>query len=176
MSVKKCTVCKNVKPFADFNKQKTGKYQLQPKCRDCSKMYSSASKDKANARKKSFYNSIKGRAFHLIKNARNRRPENFDVSELYVETLLHGRCAKSGIKFEFSSSDLTFRNPFSPSIDRKDNTKGYTNANIQLVLNMYNHGKGEAKEIDFIAMCMAVAEMNKNNYEAVIRMKELTGV
>lgn len=65
--------------------------------------------------------------------------------------------------------------PFGPSLDRIDNTRGYEPDNIQLVCNMFNIGKGEHRETDFIAMCMLVAKKNANHHAAIVRLAELEG-
>jgi hypothetical protein len=121
--------------------------------------------------------SIKGRASDLLRNARVRACEfnrEFNLTRSFIISKLElGICEKSGIIFDFSADFTTWQNPFSPSIDRKDNSKGYTIDNVQVVCTMFNVGKSEHSEIDFIAMCLAVAEMNSNNEAAIARMNEL---
>lgn len=50
-----------------------------------------------------------------------------------------GRCSKTGVKFVLPQ--VARRNPWSPSIDRIDSSKGYTKDNIQLVCWIYNISK-----------------------------------
>lgn len=56
------------------------------------------------------------------------------------------RCAISGVKLEFTRGGTNWGgkwcNPLSCSIDRKDNTKGYTKGNIQLVTWAQNWSRG----------------------------------
>lgn len=46
--------------------------------------------------------------------------------------------------------------PLSPSIDRKDNRIGYTDANIQVVIWQYNAAKAELSDADFLSFCKKV--------------------
>lgn len=117
------------------------------------------------------------RARIIFNSARSRARKTNREFDLTIEGLREllkvGICFATGFRLDFNPSDKSLRNPLAPSIDRRDNTKGYTTENIQLVCNMYNCGKGEANEIDFIAMCLAVAEHNRNNVAAHERLKEL---
>lgn len=45
-----------------------------------------------------------------------------------------------------------------PSLDRIDNSKGYTPDNIRIVAWIINHSRGELTTEEFIDMCKAVAE------------------
>ena len=58
-------------------------------------------------------------------------------------------------------------------LDRIDSNSDYTRANVQMVCNLYNFGKGKHSEIDFIAMCCAVAERYKDNPAVVQRLAEV---
>jgi hypothetical protein len=56
------------------------------------------------------------------------------------------RCAISGVKLQFTRGGTNWGgkwcNPLSCSIDRKDNTKGYTKGNCQLVTWAQNKSRG----------------------------------
>ena len=54
----------------------------------------------------------------------------------------------------------TKRNLHGPSIDRIDNNKGYTTDNCQIVCNMYNTGKGQHTDLEFLDFCKKVVEFN----------------
>lgn len=45
--------------------------------------------------------------------------------------------------------------------------------NVQLVNTMFNVGKSDHDEIDFIAMCVAVAERHAHDPQVIKRLKEL---
>lgn len=53
------------------------------------------------------------------------------------------KCAVTGIQFDLSYRNEYFKNPRDPSIDRINNSKGYTADNIQLVCAWYNLMKNE---------------------------------
>jgi len=46
MSVKRCSYCKEQKPFAEFNKNKAGVHGLQARCRPCTSQYTQEYKEK----------------------------------------------------------------------------------------------------------------------------------
>lgn len=119
----------------------------------------------------------RGRAVSLFNSARSRAKKfnmDFNLTHEDIETpLTDGFCEASGIAFDLRPPQGTRLNPVSPSIDRKNNNNGYTKGNVQVVCNMYNCGKGEAAELDFIAMCVAVAERNADRPEVIERLKEL---
>lgn len=83
---------------------------------------------------------------------------DFDLTIDFIAAALQkGACQATGLPFDLKASD-TFHNPFAPSVDRKDNSKGYTLDNVQIVCTIYNIGKGEHEEEIFEQMCVAVAE------------------
>lgn len=123
------------------------------------------------------YITIEGRTRRIFQRAKCRAKRDeitFTITEEEVlRLLLVGKCAQSGILFDLQGKKNTFRNPFAPSIDRIDSMLGYEKGNVQLVCNMFNSGKGEHDEIDFIAMCIAVAQLNQDNAKALERLNEL---
>lgn len=62
--------------------------------------------------------------------------------------LQSGCCAITKIPFSYNFSDQYTRNPYAPSIDRKDSKKGYTVDNIQIVTTWYNMMKNEWSDDD----------------------------
>lgn len=87
---------------------------------------------KANTRKKPGSEKLTGEDVDLlIKNQNNK-------------------CAISGVSFDLESKWNK------PSLDRIDNTKGYTLDNIQLVTWIVNHSRGELTVEEFKEMCRKV--------------------
>jgi hypothetical protein len=70
------------------------------------------------------------------------------------------RCAVSGLPFDLTwntGRDL-FRNPFGPSIDRRNSKLGYTLGNCRLVLSAVNYGINEWGEDVYRAIGAAVVK------------------
>lgn len=124
------------------------------------------------------YQSSIGRAKNILSNARMRAKTKrleFTVSLEFVVSIIEvGFCQRSGLLFDLSNTKRN-SNPFGPSLDRIDSKIGYTPENSQVVCSMYNFGKNEHDEIDFISMCIAVAEKNEITPQITERLKELRG-
>jgi hypothetical protein len=75
-----------------------------------------------------------------------------------------GVCCKSGIKFSLLS-DVEMKkgtkNPFSPSPDRIDNSRGYEPTNVQWVVLIYNLMKNTFKDAEVELFVNALKENNK---------------
>ncbi len=83
----------------------------------------------------------KGRANRLWGGAQVRSSKKgieFSLSIERVQTALEeGECEVTGIPFDFKRGTGK-RNPFGPSLDRKDPDKGYTDSNVQVVVYIHN--------------------------------------
>lgn len=121
--------------------------------------------------------TVDGRADRLFQSAKSRAKKKHASFTLLREDVLQmlvvGKCQRSGIPFDLRTTRDASRNPFAPSLDRIDNNKGYDPDNVVCVCTMFNNGKGEHSELDFIAMCMAVANKHRNNPRAIVRLMEL---
>lgn len=180
--MKKCGKCKNIKPFDEFSKSKTSKNGLYLWCKSCDRSFKKQKKpitdeqkkewhlknrDRQLKRMRNYHASQNGRARDLHRSAMKRaniKGINFNISLEHIRILLAlGKCQRSGIHFDLSMENKgnVMRNPFAPSLDRIDNSKGYEPDNIQLVCNLYNAGKGQHTDEQFIAFCIAVAQFNE---------------
>jgi hypothetical protein len=165
-----CTKCGVEKTLSDFYKKSDSKRGVKSVCKKCVNqqmfIYS-----------RNRYATVHGRASQMFNSAKYRakkRNISFDLDFNYIKLLVEmGYCAQTGLKLDLNVNDETHYGFFAPSLDRVDAKKGYTNDNIQVVCNMYNMGKSDADELNFIAMCMAVAERNSNNQAAIDRLNEL---
>lgn len=93
--------------------------------------------------------------------AKTNRPFDLtlkDVLRLYDQQ--NGRCAISARRFSAENAKHGRSNPFRPSIDRKDNSGGYTLDNIQIVLAGVNTGRSDFSDFEYIQICRAVARNN----------------
>lgn len=66
----------------------------------------------------------------------------FDLDRKWIiEKLTKGTCEATGIKFNVKTKP--YLNPYYPTIDRKNNNKGYTKDNCWMVCHMFNIAKAE---------------------------------
>lgn len=80
------------------------------------------------------------RANQLWHAAKHRKKHGVTIDTAWIEQrILRGVCEVSGLPLVMSQSG---REPFSPSLDRIDNSKGYTPENTKLVCWLYNRAKG----------------------------------
>ena len=94
------------------------------------------------------------RSITETKKRAKRRGIQFEITKEYIDHLTFinpERCSLSGIQFKLRAKNFT-RNPYAPSIDRIDNTRGYTPENIRIVAYCINNamnewGEGILKEI-----------------------------
>ena len=84
------------------------------------------------------YAALKARAASKSRTGRNME---FDLTPEYIQDLFdksNGCCAITGISFDMELGKHRNRNPYRPSVDRIDSTKGYIKDNIQIVLSIVN--------------------------------------
>jgi len=93
------------------------------------------------------YASPTGRAYTLLNGAKERaKRKNLEFNlpvNIIIEAIEKGYCELTGLKFDMNRVANTQVNPYSPSIDRKDSTKGYTKENVRIVLSAVNSALGE---------------------------------
>jgi hypothetical protein len=106
----------------------------------------------------------RGRAIYMCNSAKTRAKDKnlpFEITVEYVQLFLEiGICQRSGFRFDMVSHNYKQRNAYAPSIDRIDSSGGYTIDNVQIVCDMYNHGKGQHSDEEFIRFCHQVARKN----------------
>jgi hypothetical protein len=69
--------------------------------------------------------------------------------------LIIGVCERTGVPFNFTKHETYYRQPYGPSIDRKNAFEGYTDDNVQIVCNAYNMGKMQMTDEEFLDFCRA---------------------
>lgn len=113
--------------------------------------------------------SVRAVARALLKNARYRAarrrvPCELSLGMIYRMLIAQQmRCAVSGLPFDtgFNAARQHSRNPYSPSIDRLNNAKGYVPGNIRVVLTVVNYGINEWGLDAYVRVCRAVADLVK---------------
>jgi len=90
------------------------------------------------------------------------------TKEWLKKQLENNICELTNLKFSYDQTIL--RNPFGPSIDRINITKGYTPNNCRLVLWAVNAGLGHFGEKDLYYICKAYLEYNKIKHNSLIHL------
>ena len=91
--------------------------------------------------------TAEGRAQVLLNNARGRAKKSgleFTIDREWIaERLRRGICEATGVPLDYSQTGAGKggSHPWSPSLDRIDNAKGYTPENTQVVVWIYNSAK-----------------------------------
>lgn len=172
---RECTICKHVKiidcfPFRDNRRQ-----NRRNQCQECLNRRARENLDKRRPEvreyhrnyRKQYNGTPKQRANALYQNARRRALETgieFSLTKRFIEIALEkGFCEQTGIKFDMQSDAETNsgRRWFTPSIDKIDPKKGYTDANTQIVVWCYNAGKGEMSDEEFLQFAIQFVEYQK---------------
>lgn len=165
--LKACRDCGSVQTADAFPRYSGGR-GFKPICRDCvNRSENIRRKDRRehgprlpfdNTRyerfRERFASDLMFRCNALAQSAKQRATKKgwkYDLTGPILFVMMHSqslRCIKTGVPFDFSPTDQYSRNPCAPSIDRKDNAKGYTVDNIQIVAAWYNLMKNEWSDDD----------------------------
>lgn len=103
--------------------------------------------DEYKARRAKYRSSPEGRAYDLLYSAKTRAKKKNLTYELDQEWLLdlfqkqELKCSLTKLPFSFEANATDRKkhfNPYAPSIDRIDCTKGYTKDNCRLILSAMN--------------------------------------
>jgi len=99
------------------------------------------------------------RAYELWNGARDRarrRDIEFTVPRAFVErALVIGRCQVTNLQFDLALKSKRC-GALSPSLDRIDQQKGYTEDNTQVVCWIYNRAKGDGTHEDVMMLMEAL--------------------
>jgi ribosomal protein L37AE/L43A len=74
------------------------------------------------------------------------------------------RCAITGVILDVNSEW------YKPSLDRIDNSKGYSPSNIRIVAWIVNYCRGHLTDLEFMNMCVQVA--NHNSYSPYLLLQD----
>lgn len=85
-----------------------------------------------------------GRMLIWIRRRAAKKQYEFDLTREWIEQrLASGACEVTGLKFDLGRDTSQRFNPWCPSIDRIDSSKGYTQDNCRAVVWIYNMAKSE---------------------------------
>lgn len=153
-----CRSCRN-KNRKDYEVRRT---EVDPKYAERRKRYG---EDKPNRAKKIFYSA---------RSSATMRNLPFLISESDVVSALERqrwKCARTGISFDLAMTGG--KRPFGPTIDRIDNARGYEPDNIQFVCLMYNTGKGQFTDDDFLILAHAVVEHHQTSTLTKLKLRRV---
>lgn len=145
--LKVCSKCKESKDKLNFNKYKKG--GLKSYCKDCEIIILRTYKSK-----KEYHYPTKlysqCRANHRERTKKGRKLE-FTVTPKDIENLLikqNNKCYWTSLPFDMDINNTKWK-PYAPSVDRLDNSKGYTPDNICITLWAVNRMRGNLSVEEF---------------------------
>ena len=98
--------------------------------------------------------------FSAARKSATKRNIGFYITEDTIVKLWKkqkGKCALSGIEMTLTHGTSAAMNPTKISVDRIDNSQGYVDGNVQLILWQANAAKSVWSNQQLIEMCKAVA-------------------
>lgn len=188
--MKKCTKCQNLKELSDFynKKHENGKIYKSSRCKKClneqrtlyNQNYRSVRKDKVktwskSARLKQMQDPVKHERMKLLKRENSRKNylqvlwkrtsdrakrNNIEFSITKEDVIIPLRCPILGIPL-FLGTKGDYKN--SPSIDRVNNSKGYTKDNIRVISSLANTMKNCATEEQLLEFSKNILNYIVNN-------------
>lgn len=136
-----CTECEDIKPLHDFHKHKQGYKGYNNVCKVC-RLPKSKENYKRQSKQYKLWHSAKNRC------VKNGREFSIEISDIEIQEI----CPVLKIPYEQKGQHA-------PSLDRLDNSKGYTKDNIIVMSRRANRMKGDCtkedvqKLLDFFIAC-----------------------
>ena len=95
-----------------------------------------------------------------------RKGWEFDLTLEWLEARLEGNCCEiTGLSFQPHRDGVHWRNPYGPSLDRKDAKKGYTRENCRVILWALNMGFSDWGETVYREIAQAYLNAPKLQYD-----------
>ena len=102
-----------------------------------------------------------------MKHARARATSKGIVCTITAEEVAKrieaGVCEMTGLAFSLRPTRLNVHDPFSPSLDRHDRSKGYTPENTRVVVTAFNVAKGQWPLDTFEAVARGFIARNRRS-------------
>lgn len=131
--MKKCTNCRESKGLSEFYKQKVGKYGFEARCKVCRvKSNKKKTKTKEGKLKVIYYRQVQK------SKERSHEPPNYTLKEFIDRFINNDLYLYLYCNWVVSG----YNTDYSPSFDRKDDYKGYSFDNIQIMYWFENKTKG----------------------------------
>lgn len=157
--------------LSDAYRNRRGEEARRRRGRDLSARAEELAERKAARQAASADRALTARATEMWVRARSRTDLSgieFGITEAEVRgKIVAGVCERTGVTFER-------RGAFSMSLDRIDNSRGYTTDNVQAVCWAYNRAKGA--DTDAAVLRMAVALVQKTLVDTNATLEELITV
>lgn len=156
--MKQCARCKRALALEEFTILHGKPHSYCRPCKNAHQAeYRQRTAEHARARDRRRHADPERRAAHLLMLARQRAGEKglpFDLtSDWLLPKLQRGVCEVTGLPIEMLASRAR---AWGPSLDRTDNSRGYTQDNVKLVCWMYNAAKGVSTHEDVMKLAGAL--------------------
>ena len=164
VSEKFCPVCQQVKPASSFCKWKQSRSGLYSNCKECSARRARESGKTLAGFFRKKLGGIRGRC--------KSRGLDYNLDLLFVLEMYDrqgGKCFYSGIQFVFDFAKKEHRymtardwssGKYSPSIDRIDDSRGYTRDNVVLACYVINIMRNTQTQDEFINHCQLISSVH----------------
>jgi hypothetical protein len=168
---RKCRSCGKRKLRAAFYAAAGNSDRLMKDCKTCKNTYKQnryrtepGYKEAYLALKHRYLKTPVGRANEMLAHARTRaakRGISFSLDRGWVENKLrNGLCEVTGLPFCLEAPRGSRVNPFSPSLDRKNQKGNYSKRNCRLVLTWYNMARNDFDDADVLKCARAFVDVN----------------
>ncbi len=160
MNTKQCRKCKNDKDLSEFGKDAHSPDGLKYQCKECSRKESKTfydnNTDKIKISNNKYRNGDFNYRFALWKaNAKRRNiPFELNLGDIKSSPLI---CYYTGTKLTLNTNQ-----PNTISLDRIDNSKGYTKDNVVFCCQFVNYMKGTLTHEQFIFACKLIIHTHEN--------------
>ena len=146
-------ICQNCGGIIKQNNRGRKKSKFcSPYCNDRFHKSSKQLSGKKKLTQQEWRHSVNGYASRFIERAKLNTVDT-DLTQDYLISLLNtGTCNITGIPFRYKNEFDSYHNPYAPSIDRIDSSKGYYKDNVQIILATLNRMKNDLPNDDFIVM------------------------